>query len=90
MHRVFTNYLPIVLFLMGAVFWVGWMLWGIFLMIPAMRHPRVPLHTGLSRGRVILGIVGIAIFLLTFTPTPFYDSSLMHFLHADPFSAAPN
>ena len=87
-HRVFTNYLPIVLFIMGAIFWVGWMLWGIFLMVPAMRHPRVPLQTGLSRGRVILGVVGIAIFLLTFTPTPFYDNSLMHFLHADPFSAA--
>jgi len=89
-HRAFTNYLPIVLFIMGSVCWVGWMLWGIFLMIPAMRHPRVPLQTGLHRGRMILGIVGIAIFLLSFTPTPFYDSSLMHFLHADPFSTAPN
>jgi membrane-associated protease RseP (regulator of RpoE activity) len=89
-HRAFTSFLPIVLFIMGAVFWVGWMLWGIFLMIPAMRHPRVPLQTGLHRGRMILGILGIAIFLLSFTPTPFYDSSLMHFLHADPFSTAPN
>jgi len=89
-HRAFTNFLPILLFIMGAVFWVGWMLWGIFLMIPAMRHPRVPVQTGLHRGRMILGILGIAIFLLSFTPTPFYDSSLMHFLHADPFSTAPN
>jgi hypothetical protein len=85
-----TNVLPFLLFLAGAVFWVGWILWGIFLMIPAMRHPRVPLQTGLHRGRMILGILGIAIFLLSFTPTPFYDSSLMHFLHADPFSTAPN
>jgi len=89
-HRAFTNFLPILLFIMGAVFWVGWMLWGIFLMIPAMRHPRVPVQTGLHRGRMILGILGIAIFLLSFTPTPFYDSSLMHFLHSDPFSTAPN
>ena len=88
-HRIFTNCLPFVLFVMGAVFWVGWILWGIFLMIPAMRHPKVPLESGLHQGRVVLGIVGILIFLLTFTPTPFYDNSLMHFLHPDPFRTAP-
>ncbi len=88
LHRVVTSFLPLVLFVAGAVFWVGWILWGIFLMIPAMRHPRVPVETGLSRGRLALGVIGIAIFLLTFTPTPFYDNSLMHFMHMDPFSAA--
>ena len=39
------QFLPFVLFLAGAVYWVGWILWGIFLMIPAMRHPRVPVET---------------------------------------------
>jgi hypothetical protein len=33
----------------------------------------------LSRSRLLLGIIGIAIFLLTFTPTPFYDNSLIDF-----------
>ena len=89
LHRVFTNALPFVLFIAGAVYWVGWMLWGVFLMIPAMRHPKIPLETGLHWGRCILGIAGILIFLLTFTPTPFYDSSLMHFFHIDPFQIAP-
>ena len=60
---------------------------GIFLLIPAMRHPKVHMETSLSRGRLILGTVGIVIFLLTFTPTPFYDNSLMHFMHIDPLSA---
>ena len=86
-HRIFTNFLPFALFVAGAVFWMGWILWGIFLMIPAMRHPKIPLETGLSRGRLVLGVIGFAIFLLTFTPTPFYDNSLMHFLNVDPFSA---
>ena len=90
LHRLFTNYLPLLLFVAGAVFWVGWILWGIFLMIPAMRHPKVPVQTELSRGRVILGIVGMAIFLLSFTPVPFYDNSLMHFLHIDPFTTTPH
>jgi len=85
-HKTLTNILPFLLFLAGTVFWVGWMLWGLFLMIPAMRHPNVPVAPELAPGRKVLGIIGIVIFLLTFTPSPFYDNSLMHFLHYDPFS----
>jgi membrane-associated protease RseP (regulator of RpoE activity) len=90
LHKLFTNYLPLLLFIAGAVFWVGWILWGIFLMIPAMRHPKVPLQEELSPGRVVLGMVGMAIFFLSFTPVPFYDNSLMHFLHPDAFSTTPH
>jgi membrane-associated protease RseP (regulator of RpoE activity) len=86
-HKIFTDLLPLVLFVAGAVFWMGWIVWGIFLLIPAMRHPRVHSEASLSRSRIVLGVAGIVIFLLTFTPTPFYDSSLMHFTHIDPFSA---
>jgi membrane-associated protease RseP (regulator of RpoE activity) len=88
-HRVFTNFLPFVLFLAGTVYWVGWILWGLFLMIPAMRHPNVPTNPGLKPGRIALGVVALVIFLLTFTVTPFYDNSLMHFLHIDPFCSTP-
>ena len=87
-HKAVTNFLPFLLFLAGAIFWVGWILWGIFLMIPAMRHPSVSQEAPLSRARLVLGAIGIAIFFLTFTPTPFYDNSLMHLIHMDPFSAA--
>jgi membrane-associated protease RseP (regulator of RpoE activity) len=86
LHKAVTTVLPFVLFLAGAVFWVGWILWGLFLMVPGMRHPNVPVEPELNRGRLLLGIVGMLIFLLTFTATPFYDNSLMHFLHPDPFS----
>ncbi len=78
-HKIFTKVLPFLLFFAGTFYWVGWILWGVFLMIPAMRHPRVPIMPRLSRGRLALGIVGMAIFLLTFTPTPFYDNSLINF-----------
>ena len=88
-HKAFTSFLPIVLFLMGTVYWIGWLLWGLFLMVPAMRHPRVEVVPGPSRSRMVLAVIGLAIFLLTFTPTPFYDSSLMHFLQVDPFRSAP-
>jgi membrane-associated protease RseP (regulator of RpoE activity) len=89
LHRVMTNILPFVLFIAGSVYWVGWILWGIFLMIPAMRHPKVPVQTELNRGRLVLGIIGILLFLLTFTVQPFDNNSLMHFLHIDPFTTTP-
>lgn len=89
-HRWMTNLLPFALFLAGAIFWVGWILWGIFLMIPAMRHPRVPLETELSPARKLLGLAGLLIFVLSFTPIPFDNNSLMHFLHADPFTTTPH
>ena len=78
-HGLFTRALPFLLFFAGTFYWVGWVLWGVFLMIPAMRHPRVPIRPRLSRSRLALGLVGFAIFLLTFTPTPFYDNSLIDF-----------
>jgi membrane-associated protease RseP (regulator of RpoE activity) len=85
LHRKMTWILPVLLLIAGVLCWVGWILWGLILLLPAMRHPKVPLQGGLHRGRVILGILGIAVFLLTFTPTPFYDNSLLEMLHVDLF-----
>jgi len=80
LHRLATNLLPVVLLLAGLRYWIGWIVWGIFLLIPAMRHPRVPLDSRLSRGRALLGLAGLAIFLLTFTPTPFSHASLLQLM----------
>jgi membrane-associated protease RseP (regulator of RpoE activity) len=80
LHRHSTRILPFVLLLAGLRCWAGWALWALILLIPAMRHPRVPAILALSRSRVILGVIGLVIFLLTFTPTPFYDSSILKLL----------
>jgi membrane-associated protease RseP (regulator of RpoE activity) len=80
LHRAVTRVLPFALFLAGVFYWAGWILWGVILLIPAMRHPKVPAMFALSRSRKILGALGIAILLLTFTPTPFYDNSLLQIL----------
>jgi membrane-associated protease RseP (regulator of RpoE activity) len=88
-HKWFTKLLPFLLFVGGAVCWVGWLLWGLFLMIPPMRHPKIPQPAALGQGRLVLGVIGLFIFLLTFTPIPFSDNSLMHFFHFDPFRTAP-
>lgn len=88
LHRLTTNLLPFVLVILGVYFWIGWILWGIFLLIPAMRHPQVPLAAQLSRSRILLGLAGLAILILTFTPAPFSHASLLYFFRADPFAAA--
>ncbi len=87
LHRMATNSLPFLLFLAGAVYWVGWIFWGLFLLIPALRHPKVPIDANLSPSRAVLGLLGIALFALTFTPTPFYGNSLLQLLNIGPFTA---
>jgi hypothetical protein len=47
-----------------------------------MRHPPVPIDLPLGRGRVLLGVTALVIFALTFTPTPFYDNSLLDLIRA--------
>lgn len=79
-HRIATNTLPFLLLAGGVFLWAGWLLWGAFLLIPALRHPRVSPERKLTRGRLVLGILGLAIFLLTFTPTPLHDNSLLQLL----------
>jgi hypothetical protein len=74
---------------MGTVYWVGWLLWGLVLLIPALRHPDIPVAPRLSRRRIALAWIGLAVFLLSFTPTPFYDNSLLHFFHVDTVLSAP-
>lgn len=86
LHGWVTRALPVVLLAAGVVWWVGWLLWGVFLLLPAMRHPRVPYDTPLSRRRKVLGVVGLAILILSFTPTPFYDNSLLDLLRLAPRS----
>ena len=79
-HRYFTRVLPAVLLLAGIFYWIGWLVWGAFLLIPAMNHPRVTSDEEFSRGRFVLGIAGIVLLLLTFTPSPFSGNSLIALL----------
>jgi membrane-associated protease RseP (regulator of RpoE activity) len=80
LHKVISIALPLALLAAGVFCWLGWMLWGIILLIPAMRHPTVPRNTKLSPARAALGVLGALLFLLTFTPTPFHGNSLLGLL----------
>lgn len=79
LHRLLKYVLPMALIAAGIFWWMGWLLWGIVLLLPVMRHPRVEVDPPLTGGRVVLGMVGFAILALSFTPTPFLDNSLLDF-----------
>jgi membrane-associated protease RseP (regulator of RpoE activity) len=56
----------------GVVFWQGWLFWAGLIALLGWRHPP-PYHfwVPLDRRRRVLGIITIAVFVLTFTPAPF-------------------
>ncbi|HEY1498799.1 MAG TPA: site-2 protease family protein [Acidobacteriaceae bacterium] len=79
-HRFATSAIVFLLFFAGTMFWVGWLVWGCFL-LPSLRHPSVAEIPPLSNGRRWLAVAGLVLFVLTFTLQPFAGGSLMHFLH---------
>lgn len=73
LHAVSTNVCTVALLVGGILHrgWIGWLLWGCFLMLPAMHHPRVPRDNQRSPGISLLAPVALGILLLTFIPRPF-------------------
>jgi membrane-associated protease RseP (regulator of RpoE activity) len=70
-HRRMTFAVPLLLLVMGAILWTGWVLWGVILLLPVMRHPHVPYFPRLPGKYRWLGVLALAILLLTFLPAPF-------------------
>jgi len=81
LHRLVTRILPPILLLFGFFFWVGWVLWGLMLLIPAMRHPYVPIDRPLGTPRILLCGLALAVFALTFSLEPFTGGSIWSYLH---------
>ena len=60
-----------VLLVMGILFWQGWIVWAVLMIIIGYRHPPVVYpHIQLDKKRIYIGWVSLVIFILTFTPTP--------------------
>ena len=71
-HANMSKILVLSMLILGFLFWEGWIIWAILLIILGLRHPPVmywetPLN---SRRRLISWITAI-IFILTFIPVPF-------------------
>jgi membrane-associated protease RseP (regulator of RpoE activity) len=70
-HRS-VSLVVVLLLLPLAYLWPGWLLWAALLLLIGFRHP--PLldpYSSLDRVRLIWAWIGLAIFLLCFTPAPF-------------------
>jgi membrane-associated protease RseP (regulator of RpoE activity) len=71
-HRRISIACIVTLIVFGILTWQGWLLWAVVLSVMGVRHPPpycdwIPL----SPRHKALGIITIAVFLLTFTPMPF-------------------
>lgn len=62
----------VILLLCGLIGWTGWFVWAILLYCMGFVHP-TPLHfwVPLNPGRRLIGLITIAVFILTFMPEPF-------------------
>jgi Zn-dependent protease len=76
-HRRLTFVVPILLLGMGLTLWTGWVLWGVILLLPAMRHPHVPYFPRLPGKHRWLWLLALALLLLTFLPAPFVGTSVL-------------
>jgi membrane-associated protease RseP (regulator of RpoE activity) len=72
-HRRISQAILFTLIPLGIFYWQGWLLWSAVLLFIGLRHPitlddSIPLSKRHSR----LGWIGLAMFVLCFTPMPFY------------------
>lgn len=71
-HRNLSIFFIILLIIIGVVFWLGWLLWAIMMLILGINHPPVVYwERNLPINRVWIGFISFVIFFLTFIPEPF-------------------
>ncbi len=79
-HRWSSRIVVVVLFGLGFWFWAGWVVWGIVLLMPGMRHPKVPDSEPLGKGHLALIPICLCILLVAGTFQPFQGYGLIHIL----------
>jgi membrane-associated protease RseP (regulator of RpoE activity) len=74
-HQKISKSFVFFLIPLGIFFWQGWLLWTTLLLFIGLRHP-VTLDDSVPLGKrhVWLGWIALAMFILCFTPIPFYLS----------------
>jgi membrane-associated protease RseP (regulator of RpoE activity) len=80
LHRIATYTVMAVLLYLGLRYWLGWILWAAILCLPGMRHPTVCDTQPLPKNLLLLAPIALIIFLLTATPEPFTNHSLLNIL----------
>jgi membrane-associated protease RseP (regulator of RpoE activity) len=71
-HENMSKILVLSMLILGFLFWEGWIIWAILLIILGLRHPPIMYwETPLDNRRRFLGWLTAIIFILTFIPVPF-------------------
>ena len=71
-HRYISLVSLGLLVICGVIFWTGWLLWAALIAFLGWRHPPpYQFWVPLDRRHRVLGIITIAVFVLTFSPAPF-------------------
>ena len=76
-HRYVSRLTILALIPMAIYFWAGWLVWAVLLRISGMRHPMVPEWPGITGGRRWLALFALLMLILTLTPAPFTNGSLL-------------
>ncbi|MBI4683868.1 MAG: site-2 protease family protein [Nitrospirae bacterium] len=71
-HINISKILVLIMILLGAFLWQGWLIWALLLLILGLRHPPVLYwETPLDKRRRLIGWITGLIFIATFIPVPF-------------------
>lgn len=81
LHRIVSSITILILIPLGIFRWTGWLVWALLLAISGMRHPLVPKWPGITGARRWLTVFAVVMLVLTFTPTPLTNSSLLQVIH---------
>lgn len=69
-HKFLSRVFVAALIPLAIFFSYSWIVWAVLLFFFGMRHPAIYDDFPLSRGRRILGVCALAMFVLCFTPAP--------------------
>ncbi len=73
--RIVQGVMVAILLILG-IKWPGWYFWVLLCFLLGLRHPPTQDEiTGLKRQEKILALLALLLFILTFTPFPFYEVS---------------
>ncbi|MBN2655312.1 MAG: site-2 protease family protein [Nitrospirae bacterium] len=71
-HRWISKVLVALLLLIGILFWPGWIIWAVLMMIMGTKHPPVLYwHEPVSCSRRAAAMASFIVLVLTFVPVPF-------------------
>jgi Zn-dependent protease len=83
-HAITTRIAVGVMLLLGIFFWLGWLVWAVVLLTPAMRHPRVLDPDPLQRRHWLMAAACLVIFFAASMYAPFENYGLLEVLRKLP------